>query len=690
MSPFCIRTTRCSLAFATIALAAATLHAQTPAPVQTIPGFDKSAMDTAADPCVDFYQYACGNYSKLHPIPADLPLFDQFSNLYEFNLQALHGILEKASTAHAAAGSDEQKIGDYYASCMDRAAIDKAGLAPIQPELDRIAALKSPADLAAEIAHLQRIGGNAVFFTLQSAQDYKDATRMVAVVDQGGIGLPEKDYYLRTGEKDNELRTQYKQHLANVLRLLDEPSEAADKQAADIMAFETALAKVSMGNVERRDPEKTYHMEQLTAFATDTPNLHMAEFLSQSGAPPVTELNVASPGFFTGLNQLVTSTSMDTLKNYLRVHLIDSFSSELPKRFDDETFDFYGRKLAGTPEQEARWKRCVNATDGSLGEILGKVYVAQYFGGDSKAKTAEEVNQIETAMGRDLDQLEWMSPATKVKAHEKLAAIVDKIGYPNKWRDYSALTIKPDDGMGNAIRAGDFANNYQLHKIGRPVDKGEWDMTPPTVNAYYDTSMNTINFPAGILQPAFYDRTASDATNYGHIGAVVGHELTHGFDDEGRKFDAQGNLKDWWTADDAKRFEQRTDCLVNEYNGFVAVDDLHVNGKLTLGENTADNGGLRLAWMALVADAANQHTALDQKTATGYTPKQELFLGWAQNWCSTVRPEMSRMLAQTDVHSPNHIRANGVIVNMPEFGAAFGCKTGQPMTPAPAKMCRVW
>ena len=300
------------------------------------------------------------------------------------------------------------------------------------------------------------------------------------------------------------------------------------------------------------------------------------------------------------------------------------------------------------------------------------------------------MKQIEAAMGRDLDQLEWMSPATRAKAHEKLADIVDKIGYPDKWRDYSALTITPGDGLGNAIRAGDFANDYQLHKIGRPVDKGEWDMTPPTVNAYYDPSMNTINFPAGILQPAFYDKTASDATNYGHIDAVVGHELTHGFDDEGRKFDGQGNLKDWWTADDAKRFEQRTDCLVNEYNGFVAVDDLHVNGKLTLGENTADNGGLRLAWMALVADAAGKHTPLDAKTATGYTPKQELFLGWAQNWCSTERPEMLRLGVRTDPHSPDRIRANGVIVNMPEFRQAFGCKVGQPMAPAPEKMCRVW
>ncbi len=687
MSPLLKRTIRCSLACAAVVLAASALYAQTPAPVRTIPGFDKSAIDTTADPCTDFYQYACGNYSKLHPIPADLPSFDQFSNLYEFNLQALHGILEKAAAAHAAAGSDEQKIGDYYASCMNTAAIDKAGLAPIQPELDRIAAIKSRDELTPEIAHLQRISVSA-FFALGSEQDLKDATREIAVVDQGGIGLPEKDYYLRAGVKDDELRGQYVQHIANVLKLLGDSPDAAGKNAADIMAFETALAKASMGNVERRDPDKIYHMQLVTKFASNTPNLYVAKFLKDAGAPPVTELNVATPEFFAGLNQLIVSTSLDTLKDYMRVFLVDSVSSRLPRAFDEEHFDFYGRKLQGIPEQQARWKRCVDATDSALGEILGKVYVAQYFGGDSKARTANDVKQIESAMDRDLDQLDWMSPPTKIKAHEKLAAVVDKIGYPNKWRDYSALSISSGDSLRNSLRAREFESDYQLHKIGRPVDKGEWDMTPPTVNADYLPSMNTINFPAGILQPAFYDSGASDATNFGHIGAIVGHELTHGFDDEGRKFDAQGNLKDWWTADDAKRFEQRTDCLVNEYGRFVAVDDLHVNGKLTLGENTADNGGLRLAWMALLADAASKHESLESKTANGYTLKQELFLGWAQNWCSTDRPEMLRLAAQTDVHSPDRIRANGVVVNMPEFRQAFGCKAGQPM--APANMCRVW
>ncbi|MDQ1694407.1 MAG: putative endopeptidase, partial [Acidobacteriaceae bacterium] len=586
-------------------------------------------------------------------------------------------------------GSDEQKIGDYYATCMDTAAIEKAGLAPIQPELDRIAALQSAADFTPEIAHLARIDIDT-FFSLGAIQDFKDATREIALLDQGGIGMPEKDYYLRAGAKDEELRQQYVQHLTNMLKLLGESPEIASKHAADIMAFETALAKVSMGNVERRDPEAIYHMQPLEKLAGDTPNLHVVEFLKQAGAPPVTELNVANPQFFTGLNQLIASTPVDTLKSYMRVHLVDGVAGRLPKAFDDEHFDFYSRKLQGTPEQQARWKRCVNTTDENLGEVLGRVYVAQYFPADSKARTSDEVKQIEAAMARDLDQLTWMSPETRAKAHEKLAAIVDKIGYPNKWRDYSALEIKPGQPMENALRAREFNSDYELHKIGRPVDKAEWDMTPPTVNADYNPSMNTINFPAGILQPAFYDKQASDAINYGHIGAVVGHELTHGFDDEGRKFDAQGNLKEWWTAEDAKRFEQRTDCLVNEYNGFVVVDDLHVNGKLTLGENTADNGGLRLAWMALLADAARNHTSLDTKVATGYTPKQEFFLGFAQNWCSSERPEMLRLAVQTDPHAPDTLRVKGAILNMPEFGQAFGCKPGQPMAPAPEKMCRVW
>ncbi len=663
--------------------------AQTAATVRTNPGFDRSAMDTTADPCVDFYKYACGNYAKQHPISADLPASNQFTNLYEFNQQALHGLLDTAAAAHGAPGSDNQKIGDYYSSCMATDRIEKAGLAPIQPELDRIAALRSATELPPEIAHLGRLDVN-VFLSLGPEPDFKNAGQEIAAVDQGGLGLPEKDYYLRTGAQDETLRQQYKQHIANVLKLLGEPPADVTRHADAILAFETSLAKLSMGNVERRNPDVVYHKEPLAKLAADTPNLHMSELLKAAGVPAITDLNVANPGFFAGLDPLLTSTDLDTLKAYMRVHLVDAFASQLPKAFDDEQFDFYSHKLQGIPEQQARWKRCVDSSDKNLGELLGKSYVAKYFPGDSKARTSDEVRQIGAAMNHDLDQLTWMSPATRAKAHEKLAAVVDKIGYPSKWRDYSSLQVAAAEPFSNTVHAREFNTDYELHKIGKPVDKLEWGMTPPTVNAYYDPTMNDINFPAGILQPSFYDRSASDATNYGHIGAVVGHELTHGFDDEGRKFDAQGNLRDWWTPEDAKQFDERTDCVVKEYSSFVAVDDLHVNGKLTLGENTADNGGLRLAWMALVADAAQHGRSLDAKDQTGYTPKQEIFLGWAQNWCSDERPELLRLSVQTDPHSPDALRVKGVILNMPEFAQTFGCKVGQPMAPAPAQMCRVW
>jgi endothelin-converting enzyme/putative endopeptidase len=666
--------------------ASASLLAQTSSDpsYQPLPGFDKSAIDTAADPCQDFYKYACGNYSKLHPIPSDLPSFDQFTNLAEFNLQALREILDEVAATGADLTPSEQKLGDYYASCIDTEAIERKGLAPIQPELDRIAAIESKDQLAAEIAHLQRIQVDA-FFSFGEQQDFKDATRQIASIDQGGLGLPEKDYYFRADAKSEEQRKQYVQHLANILKLLGEPEAQAAKEAEAVMKLETDLARASMGNVERRDPEKVYHLTPVAAFAKTVPALHFDSFLKGVGAPRIEDLNVVSPGFFNALSPTIDATSLETIKTYLRLKLIDSESMRLPKAFDNETFDFYGRKLSGTPEQEVRWKRCVEATDSSLGELLGQLYVQRYFSPEQKDKTRQMVKEIEAAMEKDLDTLEWMSPATRVKAKEKLSEVANKIGYPNKWRDYSKLEILPGDAMGNSLRTRAFEVDYDLGKIGKPVNRDEWGMSPPTVNAYYDPSMNDINFPAGILQPAFYDKTASDATNYGHIGAIIGHELTHGFDDEGRKFDGKGNLSDWWTPTDAKQFEQKTECLVKEYDSFVAVDDLHVNGKLTLGENTADNGGTRLALMALMAHSAGMDSA---PKVDGYTQAQQFFLGWAQNYCSTDRPEMVRMGVQTDPHSPDPIRANGVVRNMPEFAAAFGCKKGTPMNPA--QSCRVW
>ncbi len=450
------------------------------------------------------------------------------------------------------------------------------------------------------------------------------------------------------------------------------------------MDVETAMAKVQMGNVERRNPVNVYHMKTVEQAAAEAPTMDLAHYVTLMGAPKVSELNDISPDYLRGLNEVILKTALETLKAYMRVHLVDSVSMRLPKAFDEENFDFYGRKLMGTPAQPARWKRCVNAIDSSLGEALGQLYVEKYFTPEMKAKTLAMVHEIEAAMDKDIDGLDWMGAETKVKAKEKMRAIANKIGYPDKWRDYTKLTIKPGDAMGNSMRTREFDTDFRLGKIGKPVDRGLWDITPPTVDAFYDPSMNAMTFPAGILQPSFYDKNASDATNYGHIGAVVGHELTHGFDDEGAKFDAKGNLSNWWTAEDEKKFEERTGCLAAEYSEFTAVDDVKVNGRLTLGENTADNGGLRLAFLA---HAASSGIDLNAQT-DGYTPEQQFFLGFGQNWCSDARPATLRMLAQVDPHSPEFIRVRGVLVNMPEFAKAFGCKPGQTMVAA--KQCRVW
>jgi putative endopeptidase len=655
---------------------------------ERLPGLDKQLIDTSADPCTDFAKYACGNFSKLYPIPPDRSGFGPGAMVAEYNQRVLHAMLEKAAAGGSDRTPNEQKIGDYYASCMDENAIDRKGLTPLQPELDRIAALKSKDELTPLLAHYQLVGVNA-FFNYGEQQDFKDARKQIAALDQGGLGLPERDYYFRTGEAAEKTRKEYVQHITNVLKLVGEAESQAASDARAIMQFETALAKVSMDITSQRDPKNVYHLMPVTDVAGLTPDVSWIQFFKDTDTPPITEINVANPDFFKGLNTLLSSTSLPVVQTYLRWQVINSTPSEvLPKVFDDEHFDFYGRKLRGQPEQRARWKRCVQATDAALGEALGQVYVAQEFPPSSKQATLQMVHDIETAMDQDINTLDWMSPTTKVRAKEKLRAVADKIGYPDHWRDYSKLVILRGDAYGNAVQAIEFENERELAKIGKPVDRGEFGMTPPTVNAYYSSSMNDINFPAGILQPPFFDPLADDAENYGHIGAIVGHELTHGFDDQGRKFDANGNLSDWWTAEDAKRFEQKTDCEVNEYSGFTAVDDAKVNGKLTLGENTADNGGLRLAYLAFLQDAKRKNVDLNQKQADGYTPLQEFFLGYGQNWCGDTRPEQLRMQVQTDPHSPRQFRVDGVVQNMPEFGKAFGCKVGQPMMPA--NYCRVW
>ena len=652
-----------------------------------LPGLDTQLIDKAADPCVDFFQYACGNFGKLYPIPSDRSGLGIGSIIYEYTENVLRVMLEKAAASAANRTPNEQKIGDFYASCMDAAAIDKKGLTPFQEDLDLIAALKTKDDLPSLLAHFQLINVNA-FLGFGEQQDFKDARKQIAVADQGGLGLPERDFYFRQGEVAEKTRVQYVQHILNTLKLLGESDALAAADAKKIMALETALAKVSLDVTSRREPSNVYHMMPVSELQALTPNFSWSRFLADAGTPPVAELNVTVPDFFKGLNALLAATDLETIKTYLRWQLVNSTDGTvLPKAFDDEQFDFNRHKLAGQPEQRARWKRCVDATDGAIGEALGQVYVAQEFPPSSKQATLQMVHDIEAAMDQDLNTLEWMSPETKARARVKLHAVADKIGYPDHWRDYSRLTIVRGDAFGNAQRAAEFESRRQLNKIGKPVDRGEWGMSPSTVDAYYNSSMNDINFPAGILQAPLYDPNATDAENYGHIGAVVGHELTHGFDDEGRKFDGNGNLQDWWTSGDATKFEEKTDCEVKEYGNFVVTDDVKINGKLTLGENTADNGGLRLAYIAFLADARRKNIDLNANQ-DGFNAIQQFFLGFGQDWCGETRPEQLRLQAETDEHSARKFRVNGVVQNMLEFGQAFGCKAGQPMMPVNA--CRVW
>jgi putative endopeptidase len=651
-------------------------------------GLDKDFMDTTADPCVDFAKYACGNFSKLYPIPADKSSFGSFAIVYDQTQVELHTLLDKVEKDSASRTPNEQKIGDYYASCMNVDAIQAEGLKPLKAELERIAALKSKSELTALLAHDQMINVNA-FFGYGEQQDFKDARKQIASVDQGGLGLPERDYYLRTGADPEKTRQQYVQHIANMLKLLGETEAAAASDAAKIMALETALAKNSMDITSQRDPNNVYHPMTVAQLAGLTPVIAWPRFFELTGESGINDLNVANPDFFKGLNALIESTDLETIKVYLRWQLVNGVSGvDLPKAFDEEGFDFYSRKLRGQPEQRDRWKRCVQATDGALGEALGEVYVKAYFSAQSKQRTLQMVHDIEDAMNRNIGTLTWMSDTTKTKAREKLRMVADKIAYPDHWRDYSALKVVRGDAFGNAIRATEFENRRQLSKIGKPVDRGEWGMSPPTINAYYNPLMNDINFPAGILQAPMFDANATDAENYGHIGAVVGHELTHGFDDQGRLFDGNGNLASWWTDEDGKKFDAMTDCEVKEYGNFTAVGDVKLNGKLTLGENTADNGGIRLAYMALEEDAQRKNIDLHAKDASGFTPEQQFFLSFGQNWCSEMRPEQERLQVQTDPHSPAEFRITGVIQNMPQFGKAFGCKVGQPMMPADA--CHVW
>jgi endothelin-converting enzyme/putative endopeptidase len=644
--------------------------------------FDTSAIDKSVDPCTDFYQYACGTWVKNNPIPADQSSWGRFSELAERNRTILRGILEAAAAAKTR-DADTQKIGDYYESCLDEKTIEAKGIGALKTEFARIDAMKGMQDMPELLAHLHRIGVN-VLFNISSGQDFKDSTAVIGNADQGGLGLPEKDYYFRDDAKSVATRKEYVAHTARMLKLMGETDAQAAKDAGEIMKLETALAKASMDVTSRRDPASVYHLMTLSKFEALDDSFGWSRYFTALKSPKMDNINVVAPDFFKGQEALLKSEPLSAWKIYFKLHLVTAQAQLLPAAFDKEVFAFNGIYLVGQKEQKARWKRCVAAVDGDLGEALGKAYVEKTFGADGKARTLAIVKRIEAAMGQDLDQLTWMTPATKAKAKEKLAAVTNKIGYPDKWRDYSALSIVKGDAMGNSLRSNEFEFNRQLQKIGKPVDRQEWLMTPPTINAYYDPQMNNINFPAGILQPPFFSKDADDAENMGAIGAIVGHELTHGFDDEGRQFDAKGNFEEWWTEADEKAFTAKADCLSDQYSKFVVGDGVHLNGKLTLGENTADNGGMRLAYMALMSELAGK--TLPPKD--GFTTDQRFFLAFGQDWCDNSTPEVERLRAQTDPHSIDRDRANGVVSNMPEFQKAFGCATGKPMVSANA--CRVW
>jgi len=647
-------------------------------------GFNTANLDKTCKPCEDFFQFAMGGWMKNNPIPPEYSTWGSFTVLADKNQQALRQILETSGKAEGPAGSSERKMGDYYASCMDTAAIEAAGSQPIAPLLLRISEMKNIADLEATTTRLQQ-QGFSVLFRFSSNQDPQDSTQVIAWALQGGLGLPERDYYLRADEKSKKLREDYTRHVRAMLELLGDSPERSAAEAATVMTIETSLAKASMSNVDLRDPHQTYHKMKIAEFQSVTPNFSWGAYLRDLGHGDIEELNVAQPHFFTALDRQLTATSLDDWKTYFRWHVVDSAAPALSEKFVNEDFDFRGRILTGAKEIQPRWKRCVQSTDRNLGEALGQLYVQKYFPPEAKAHALEMVHNLSATLRADLETLPWMGPETRGQAAAKLEAFAVKIGYPDKWRDYSALKIDRAGYLQNFERAAEFDLQRRLRKIGKPVDRTEWGMSPPTVNAYNNSSMNEIVFPAGIMQPPFYDAKADDAVNYGGMGAVIGHEITHGFDDHGSQFDAKGNLQDWWQPEDQKNFKERAQCVSDQFDAYVVDGDLHENGQLVLGESIADLGGLTISYAAYEKSLAGQPRPPDQD---GFTPEQRFFLGWAQVWGANERLEFARLMAHTNPHPLPRFRGNGPLSNMAEFARAFGCKQGDPMVRQ--KICKIW
>jgi putative endopeptidase len=652
------------------------------------PSLQMDSMDKSIDPCVNFYKYACGGWQKKNPIPADQTGWSVYGKLYQDNLNFLRGILEQAAVGSNQRDAVTQKIGDFYASCTDEAGIEKSGAEPIKAELDAIAKLQSVREMATLVARLQMTTGGyrSILFRGGSDQDPDDSESVIASLDQGGLGLPDRDYYTKEDAKSKETREKYLQHAQKVFGLLGDNAETAKKNAETLMRMETALAKASMTRVDRRDPYKLKNKMKIPGLEELAPNFDWKTYYAALQYPKIEILNVGDPEFFRQVNASLGSEPLANWKTYLRFHVADSSSPYLSAKFVDENFEFYRKYLRGAKEQQSRWKRCVQYSDYMLGEALGQAYVRKVFSPELKQSTLDMVRRIEDAMAKRIQALDWMSAETKTQALVKLQGIRNKIGYPDKWRDYGPVKIVRTEFLGNVQRATEFEHRREIAKIGQPVDRGEWLISPATVDAYYNPQMNDINFPAGVLQPPLYDAKTDDAPNYGDTGGTIGHELTHGFDDEGSQFDARGNLKNWWKEEDRKRFDERTKCVSDQYSSYVVTEDVHINGELTKGEDVADLGGEILAYIAWGAANAGENL----QPMDGLTPEQRFFIGFAQWDCANERPEDLRVRAQTDPHSPPEYRINGVVVNMPEFAKAFSCRAGQPMVKAAEKVCKVW
>jgi putative endopeptidase len=663
--------------------------AAAPAVAKPAGAFDTGSLDRAVDPCVDFYQFACGGWRQANPVPPDQVRWGRFNELQERNRGWLHQILETARDAARPRSPIEAQVGDFYAACMDETGIEAQGIKPLVPILAAVDRVQSKAELFRLLGE-HEASGLPGLFRFGSAPDLHDSTRTIATIGQGGTSLPDRDDYLKTDAKSQEKRAKFLEHVARMLTLVGEDAQQAKADAETVLRIETGLANAQLDRVSLRDPKNRDNPMRTDELARLAPAFDFASYFKATGAPVFERLNVSSKKFFQEGNAVVEKTPLADWKTYLRWHVVRDAAPRLGAALVQEDFAFNRQFLQGARELEPRWKRCVQATDAGLGEALGQLYVEKTFGAEGKARMRLMIEALTAALREDIQDLAWMTPETKAKALAKLSAVgTAKVGYPGQWKDYSSVVVKRDDYFGDALRADVFEIRRAQARIDKPTDRTLWGMTPPTVNAYYTAANNEIVFPAGILQPPFFDRQADDALNFGGIGVVIGHEFTHGFDDQGSKFDAQGNFENWWTPADLAAFQQRTDCFEKEYEGFVTVKDatngdVHLNGRLTLGENTADNGGLRVAYMALQkALAGKPRPAID-----GFTPEQRFFLGFANVWCQNVTEQAARQLAQVDPHSPGAFRVDGSVVNSPEFRQAFGCKVGQPM--APENTCRAW